>query len=75
LKFVRTLWGRAVPVEFDLPHVSSFGRNPRHGIHFCFQQKKISFGYSLREEEMEWVVGELEPILKQLKEDPPVGAE
>ena len=75
LKLVRTLWGRAVPLEFGLPHVDSFGKNPKHGIHFRFQKKKISFGYALRQEEAEWVVGELDQILKRLKESPPEDSE
>ncbi len=70
LKLVRTLWGRAVPREFDLPHVDTFASNPRWGIHFRFRGKRVSFGYSMREEERSWLVGELSGILRRMKSEP-----
>ena len=75
IKFVRTLWGRSVPLEFPLPSVTGFDRNGRFGVHFRFRNQKISFGHSLQEEEVNWVVGELQTVLKSLKENPPADAE
>lgn len=70
LKLVRTLWGKAVPREFDLPHVAAFAKNPRWGVHFRFRKRTVSFGLAMTDEEREWLVGELGGILRKLREDP-----
>lgn len=64
-RYIRTLWGRSSFSDFDLREVERFETGPR----FRVRGKAVRFGGSLPPEEREWLVGELEHILADVKDE------